>query len=133
MAKTFTMVRMSGLLMLALALLFLSALFILSGTNPVLAGVADTTGPGCVSYVPTIGAARIKVTVRDTESGLDSISVVQTKNIGSWEIPSFPSGYQYGITSTFEVANSSANARVHVRAVDVAGNTTDCTGNYIAP
>ena len=134
MAKNSTLVRTSGLLLLALALLVLSALMILSGTNPVLAGEpVDTTAPGCIAFVPVVGDARIKVTLRDTESGLDSITVTNTRNIGGWDIPSFPSGYTFGVTSTFEVDVDSDNARAQVRGTDVAGNATNCTGDYVGP
>ena len=135
MAKTSTLFRTSGLLLVALALLVLSAFLILSGTNPVLAGNGgDVTGPGCISYVPVVGDTRIKITLRDTESGLASITANAHKNVNlPFVVPAFDPGYTFGVTGTIEVTDPGANARIGVLATDVAGNSTSCAGNYFAP
>lgn len=132
MATRTTMFRISGMVLITFALLALAAFFALSGVNPVLAGSGDVTGPGCISYVPVIGETRIKITLRDTESGLASIEAINHKNVNQpFQLPSFPPGYTFGVTGTIDVTNTSLGARVGVRATDMAGNTTVCSGDYV--
>ena len=126
--------RRAGIVLLALALvLLISAALPGSGTFSGLGGLVDTNPPGCLAFVPGSGPARIKVIFRDTDSGLDSIDVVNTRNISSIDIPSFPSGWLNGVTSTAAVSNPASGARVQLRGTDVAGNTKTCTGNYMPP
>jgi hypothetical protein len=133
MAKNSIFVRTSGLVLLALALLALTALLVFSGAAPALAGTVDTTGPGCLYFVPVEGDVRIKVITRDTESGLAFIAVTAQKNLEGTDVPDFIIGTDELVVVTGDVADEGADARILVQSWDVAGNSSSCVGNYHAP
>ena len=133
MVNKSALISKSSFLLLALAMLLLSAFFILSDASPVLAGAGDSTGPGCLAFVPITGDPRIKVTMRDTDSGLSSFTLINWKNIAGVDMPSFSPGTTNGVTFTADVNVDSSNARAQFRGTDMAGNETECTGNYFAP
>jgi hypothetical protein len=133
MAKNSTLTRSTGFVLLAIALLALTAFLILSGANPALAGEPDSNPPGCLYTVPVVGDARIKVLIRDTESGLAGLEVTNSKNLEGWVFEDWTVGQTGHTVISGDVDNEASNARINVRAWDVAGNVANCVGNYFAP
>ena len=86
---------------------------------------ADVTAPACrlISFVGSV----LTGGVQDTESGLASITVVQTNNV-SVNIPSFTSGTTSEVEVTVTITG--ANPFVAVQVTDVCGNSQICDPVY---
>lgn len=85
----------------------------------------DTTAPICV-WVDTSGPEGL-VTFQDTQSGLATIQIAQSRNV-IITIPPFAPGTTDGVDATITLINSRRQGQVRFITTDVAGNRVLCNG-----
>jgi len=101
-------------------------LFGLAIVGEINVGSRDTTPPTCVISAVIAGPPKqLKITTRDTGSGLKSIQVIQSTNANT-SVPAFTQGTTSPVVVTSTKVNQSTSATVALRVTDVAGNVTNC-------
>jgi hypothetical protein len=83
----------------------------------------DQTSPTCVFSRPERGV--IEATLRDQQSGLESVDVIFARNL-TVEVPSFAPGTTEPVTVVARIDSRSRTAVLALRAIDGAGNRSVC-------